>query len=236
MQEKGARRPFTEAHKRALGIAAIAAFLLFLGAVGYFIGRPMLQFVSEPEAFRAWVDSSGLWGRALFVGMVILQVVVALIPGEPLEIGAGYAFGALEGTILSMVGIVLGSALVFQFVRRFGVRLVEVFFPRERILEARFLKNTKRLNLLTFLVFLIPGTPKDLLSYFIPLTGMRLRTWLVITGAARVPSVLTSTVFGNALGMQQYWFAGIVFLAAAALSAAGFLAYRRMSRRREPKN
>ena len=124
----------------------------------------MIEFVREPERFRAWVDSSGFVSRVIFVGMVIFQLIIALIPGEPLEMGAGYAFGAVEGTILCIIGCVIGSALVFLFVRRFGVKLVEVFFPREKIRSLRFLQDSRRLNLLTFIVFFIPGTPKDLRS------------------------------------------------------------------------
>ena len=72
--------------------------LIFIGAVGYLVGKPMVEFVREPERFRAWVDSSGFVSRVIFVGMVIFQLIIALIPGEPLEMGAGYAFGAWEGT------------------------------------------------------------------------------------------------------------------------------------------
>lgn len=67
------------------------AFLIFLGfcvLVGWFIGRPMLALVDEPERFRDWVDERGIWGRLIFIGMTALQVIVALIPGEPLELGA----------------------------------------------------------------------------------------------------------------------------------------------------
>ena len=180
------------------------------------------------------MDSSGLWGRVAFVGMVVFQLIIAIIPGEPLEMGAGYAFGAVEGTLLCILGCVIGSALVFLFVRRFGVKLVEVFFSREKIRSLRFLQDSRRLNLLTFIVFFIPGTPKDLLSYFIGLTDMKLGTWLLITGVARIPSIVTSTVTGDALGLQNYQFALIAFGATLLLSLGGILVYRRLSARRHP--
>ncbi len=208
--------------------------LIFIAAVGYLVGKPMVEFVREPERFRAWVDSSGFVSRVIFVGMVIFQLIIALIPGEPLEMGAGYAFGAVEGTILCIIGCVIGSALVFLFVRRFGVKLVEVFFPREKIRSLRFLQDSRRLNLLTFIVFFIPGTPKDLLSYFIGLTDMKLGTWLFITAVARIPSIVTSTVTGDALGLKDYQFALIAFGVTLALSLAGILVYRRLSARRHP--
>ena len=102
----------TEKHKKWVFALAVAVFALVCGAVGWFVGKPMIQLAEDPEAFRQWVDSYGIWGKAAFVAVVVIQVIVALIPGEPLELAAGYAFGGLEGTILSLLGIVIGSALV----------------------------------------------------------------------------------------------------------------------------
>lgn len=234
MKRKRERAQLTEAHKKKIYLFAIVVALLFIAAVGYLVGKPMVEFVREPERFRAWVDSSGFASRVIFVGMVVFQLIIALIPGEPLEMGAGYAFGAVEGTILCIIGCVIGSALVFLFVRRFGVKLVEVFFPREKIRSLRFLQDSRRLDLLTFIVFFIPGTPKDLLSYFIGLTDMKLGTWLFITAVARIPSIVTSTVTGDALGLKDYQFALIAFGVTLALSLLGILVYRRLSARRHP--
>ena len=234
MKRRQERTQLTEAHKKKIYLFAIIVALIFIGAVGYLVGKPMVEFVREPERFRAWVDSSGFVSRVIFVGMVVFQLIIALIPGEPLEMGAGYAFGAVEGTILCIIGCVIGSALVFLFVRRFGVKLVEVFFPREKIRSMRFLQDSRRLNLLTFIVFFIPGTPKDLLSYFIGLTDMKLGTWLCITAVARIPSIVTSTVTGDALGLKDYQFALIAFGVTLALSLLGILVYRRLSARRHP--
>lgn len=234
MKRRQERTQLTEAHKKKIYLFAIIVALIFIGAVGYLVGKPMVEFVREPERFRAWVDSSGFVSRVVFVGMVVFQLIIALIPGEPLEMGAGYAFGAWEGTILCIIGCVIGSALVFLFVRRFGVKLVEVFFPREKIRSLRFLQDSRRLNLLTFIVFFIPGTPKDLLSYFIGLTDMKLGTWLFITAVARIPSIVTSTVTGDALGLKDYQFALIAFGVTLALSLVGILVYRRLSARRHP--
>ncbi len=220
-------------NKKALGLLAVAVFILFSIAVGWFIGRPMIKLVGEPEQFREWVDGHGIWGRIVFVGMMMLQVICALIPGEPFEIGAGYAFGAVEGTLLCLAGIALGSLVVFLFVRRFGVRLVEVFFSREKIDSVRFLQNTKRLELLIFIVNAIPGTPKDLLSYFVALTKIRLSSWMLIVVVSRIPSVVTSTVGGSALGMENYVFAIVTFAVTLVVSGIGVLIYNRIRRDRE---
>ncbi len=219
-----------DTHKKILSIIAMVAALLFIGAVTVVVGKPMVQFVSDPEQFRLWVDTHGIWSRVVFVAMVVFQVLIALIPGEPLEIGGGYAFGAVEGTLLCVAGITIGGVLIFLLVRKFGMKLVEVFFSSEKIKSLKFLQNEKRLTVLAFVIFAIPGTPKDLLSYFVGLTPMKLSTWLLITSVARLPSIVTSTWGGSALNEEEYIKAIIIFAATVVISIAGYFAYQKYSK------
>ncbi len=218
-----------------LSVAMMIAAVLFIGAVTWIAGEPMIRFVSNPERFRDWVDTYGLWSRVAFVGMVIFQVVIALIPGEPLEIGAGYAFGFWEGTLLCMIGITIGSLIVFALVRKFGVKLVETFFSVKKIRSLKFLQNERRLNTVTFLVFLIPGTPKDLLCYFVGLTPIRWTVWFFISMTARIPSIVTSTIGGDALNSENYWMALWVFGGTVLFSVGGFFLFERWARRKREK-
>ncbi len=217
----------------ALRLAAILAGVAVAAAVMWIVCRPMVAFASEPELFRAWVDSHGVLGRLAFVCMVILQVVIAFLPGEPFEIAAGYAFGALEGTALFLAASTVGSIAVFLLVRRFGARIVEVFFSGRELSSVRFLKTSPRRTLLLLVIFMIPGTPKDLLSYFAGLTDIRFGVWVLICSLGRIPSVVMSTVGGDALGTERYWFSLAVFLAAFAVSIIGLLIYRRIVTRHE---
>lgn len=210
-----------------MSIAAFVTLSIFLLLA---VGRPMLRFIENPGGFRAWVDGHGIWGRIAFVGMMFFQVVVAIVPGEPLEIAAGYAFGFWEGTLLCQIGIFLGSLTVFLFVRNWGIRVVEVFFPREKILSSKLLRDRRKRDALAFILMFIPGTPKDILTYCAGLTDMPLGTWLLISTIARIPSVVTSTIGGNALGLKDYWFALAVFAATLVLSLGGWLLYRRMDK------
>ena len=121
------KRTLTEQQKKTLSVLAIVIFVLLSAALAWFVGRPMVRFAKQPEQFRAWVDGHGAWGPLAYVAMVFLQVLVAIIPGEPLEIAGGYAFGAWQGTALCLAGAVLGSVAVFALVRRWGRGLVAVF-------------------------------------------------------------------------------------------------------------
>lgn len=217
-----------EKHRKAIWLAAMVIFLSFCAAVGWFIGIPMVRLAEDPEAFRLWVEQFGFLGKLAFIAMVVVQVLVALIPGEPLELAAGYAFGALEGSILSMAGILLGSWLVFLLVRRFGVKLVEVFFSHKEIKQLNFLKNPEKTKVIAFLLMMIPGTPKDFLSYFAGLTQMTTVQWLTIVGIARIPSLITSTVTGAAAGEENYILAAVMLCLTLIISGIGLLYYRKL--------
>ena len=225
------RTELTQIQKKRLGVLALVIAVALLGAASYFVGRPLVRFAKEPERFRAWVDARGAWGRLAYVGMVIVQVLVALIPGEPFEIAAGYAFGALEGTVLCILASTAGSLLVFFLVRRFGVRLVEIFFSKEKLQSLRFLRASPRRDFLYLLIFMIPGTPKDLLCYFAGLTDIRFPVWLIICSLGRVPAIVTSTVGGSALSSRDYWSAALVFAATLTVSGLGMIAYNAVCRR-----
>ena len=227
------KRTLTEKQKKMLSAAAIIIFILLFAALAWFVGRPMIRFARQPEQFRSWVDGHGALGCAAYAAMVFLQVVVAIIPGEPLEICGGYAFGGFWGSVLCMLGLFLGSVIVFWLVRKLGQPMAEIFFPPEKLEKLHFLKHSPKRNFLFWLIFTIPGTPKDLLCYFAGLTDISWGTWLLLCSVGRLPSVLTSTVGGSALGGKSYLFAALVFGGTLLLSLAGLLVYRRLCRKHE---
>lgn len=225
-----------EQSKKKQRIVAVIIIILVLGIIGIIgleVGKPLVQFVSDNERLRLWVNQNWFWSRLAYIGIVMLQIVVAFIPGEPFEIAAGYAFGAVEGTIICMMGSVLGGTLVFLLVKKFGVKLVEIFISVDKINSLKFLRDDRKRDILMFLLFFIPGTPKDALTYFAGLTTMDLKTWLIITTIAKIPSIVTSTVGGNAIGMANYQFAIIVFAVTFLISAAGLLFYNHYTKKKQ---
>lgn len=226
----------TKKKQKIVAVLAFLVYLLVMVAVGFLVGVPIVRFVSEPEQFRLWVESHGIWGPVLYVVFVCIQVIVALIPGEVFEIVGGYAFGTIGGTLLCILGSTIGSVAVFALVRRFGVKLVEVFFPIEKLKALHFLKKSPKRIMLFILIFMIPGTPKDLLCYYAGLTDMKFVTFILIAFLGRIPAVITSTMGGDALGLQNYMSAVIVFVIAAAISGMGILIYKHICKKEEDQN
>ncbi len=226
-EEKEREERRYQRRRKIVSVASFVILIAFFVVVTIWIGRPLIQQLEDPESFRSWVDGHHLRGRLAFIGMTILQVVVAIIPGEPMEIGAGYAFGAWEGMFLCLIGIALGSSIIYAFTRLLGVRMVEAFISREKLNSLSFIKNHRKLDLIIFIAFLIPGTPKDVLTYFIGLTPMKLHVFLGLSLVARIPSVISSTLGGDALGSQNYTLAIVVFAVTAVLSLLAIVIYKR---------
>lgn len=216
--------------RQKVSLTVLIVFIVASGLIAWFAGEPLIRFVKNPAELRAWVDQNGFLSRLGFIGIVIVQLVVAVIPGEPVEFAAGYAFGALNGAIVCLIGQIIGGALVFLLVRKYGVKLLEAFFPVEKINEMRFLRDSKRLNLLLFVLFFIPGTPKDIITYVAPLTKVSLGEFLLISNIARIPSVVTSSIAGGAAGSEDYRATIVVYAITAVVSLIGIWIYRRIQK------
>ena len=170
------------------------------------------------------------------MGMNILQVLLAVIPGGPFEIGAGYAFGVVKGSLICDIAMTIASVIIFLFVKKFGLRFVELFVSKEKIESVKFLKSSKRSESIIFLLFLVPGTPKDLLSYLVGLTDMKLSHWIFICGVGRLPAIFLSALSGSALSSARYHLAIILIAAIIMLYVVGIILYRIHNKRAAEKN
>ena len=222
--------------KKWKSIVPFLFVLAVLAYVGFRWGKPIVELVSDPVAFREWVDKRGIWGHAIMIVAVAVQILVAIIPGEPFEFAAGYAFGAWQGMLLCMLGSFLGGSLAMLLARRFGTRLLRALFPKYDIDNLEIFKNPRRLHAVTFLLFLIPGTPKDILVYALGLTPMSILRGMLLTTLARIPSILSSTLSGHVLGEEQYATAIIIYAVIGLFSLIALLLYRKHNKNTEKKH
>ena len=209
---------------------AVLAVLAVLATV--FVGGWMKN-IGSGENFRDYIQSFGPVGWLVLLGLQIMQVFIAMFPGEVLETGAGYAFGPLWGTVICYMGLAIATTLAFLLTRRFGVKLVEVFVSREKINDLKFLREERQRNLLVFALFFIPGTPKDMMTYLVALTNMKLGTFLIISMVARLPSLLSSTVGGHLLGDGNYMGAVWLYGITGVVSLVGMLIYNAIVKRKQ---
>lgn len=217
-----------ETVKKVIKIASIAIFITIICILGYISWKVAM----DKESFKLWMDAHGVVGRFVFIGMVILQIMVAIVPGGPIEVAGGYAFGAVEGTVLFIVGATIGSLLVFILVRKFGQKFVELYFKEHEIKKLDFLKDDEKRDMLFMILFVIPGTPKDLLCYVAGLTRMKFGMFLFICSIGRLPAVIGSAISGSALSGEKFVTAIIALAVTIILSGLGILIYYRIVKKK----
>ena len=226
----------TDKTRKAVAAVIIAFCLVILAAITYFVSTKIDELSKDPLFFREWINGFGFLGKFIFTGLAALQVILAVIPGGPVQVAAGYAFGVIEGSILCTIGIQMGSAIAFLLARHLGLRMIGIFFPLEKINEIKFLQNSKKLDLIVFICFLIPGAPKDLLTYFCGLTKISFVKFLLLTTVARIPSIIFSVMSGNAIVEQNYIPALIIILSLAICSGIGVLIYKKIIKNESDKS
>lgn len=191
----------------------------------------LLTWLADARAVRAFVSDHAFVSRLAMLGINIVQVLLAFLPGEPVELASGYAFGFWEGTALCLVASGLATSAIYWATRRWGWKLVGLFFDRSLFDRFSWLKSAKRLELIMLIVFLIPGTPKDFLTYFAGLTNMRFLPVVLIATFGRIPSIVTSTIAASAVGSGNWPLVACTLVASAFLLAVGGLMYRRLRSR-----
>jgi uncharacterized membrane protein YdjX (TVP38/TMEM64 family) len=167
----------------------------------YFSG--LFHFFLQRERLIAWIHSLGAWGFAGFILLQVVQVVAAPVPGEATGVLGGYLYGPLVGVVLSTIGLTLGSFIAFSLSRFFGRPLTEKFVSAKTMERFDYLLHHKGAFLI-FLLFLIPGFPKDYLCYILGLGHLTTLEFLTIATTGRLLGTTLLTLGGTYLRNHQY--------------------------------
>ena len=176
---------------------------------------PVMRNLSTKEGqieFKDKVTSSGVYGVILLFILQLAQIFLFILPGEPIEILAGMCYGWFWGTIFIIISSTIIATLIFWLVRKIGKQFVYDFSDEEKIKKIennKIFQNQKKIELVLFILFLVPGTPKDLLTYLSGLLPIKMRRFIVISTIARVPSIVTSTIAGANIAIGD-WKKGII--------------------------
>jgi uncharacterized membrane protein YdjX (TVP38/TMEM64 family) len=199
---------------------ALLIVLIFLS--GYlFIHYNLYDILSNEDRIVKFIKSFDPYDQFVFMAIQAIQVVVAPIPGEVTGFIGGFIYGPIMGTFYSTIGLTLGSWLAFGLAHFFGLPLVEKFVKPELVQKFdRFMR--KKGALYAFILFLIPGFPKDSLCYVIGLSHIPVGTFLLIVVTGRFFWTLILSVTGNFARNDQY---GSVLIIAAVSCALGVIGY-----------
>ena len=197
-------------------ILMIMVIAIFIGVIIYLI--PVIKNLSTTEgqlAFKERVSNSGIWGIAALFGLQFAQIFLIVIPGEPIEILAGMCYGGIGGLIFITVSAAIITAIIFFLVRKLGRKFVYDFCSEEKIKKienSKLFKNSKKIELIMIILFMVPGTPKDLLVYIAALLPIKPIRFILISSLARIPSVISSTFVGSNL-LKGNWQSVIIIYA-----------------------
>ena len=178
-------------------VAGIPAFLYLKYGSGVFSKDAAAQVI-------AYLRQNSKIAFLLIIGLQIIQVVICVLPGQPIQFAASYMFGVGIGYLLSIIGAVIGTTISFFLAKALGSEAMHLFFGEERIREYQRRLNSGRGLMLAFLIYLIPGVPKDLVSYAAGISEMRFRPFLLTAAAGRSPAMLGSLLIGHFFGKQNY--------------------------------
>jgi uncharacterized membrane protein YdjX (TVP38/TMEM64 family) len=199
----------------------LTAGLLIFFSIKY--GSEITRLVSNPKKFRDFILSYGELSSLVFILFQVIQVVIAFIPGEVVQIAGGYIYGTLLGTLYSLIGITAGCVIVFFTVRLLGFHLVKQLVSENKLQKFYDLINKPGSELVIFLLFFLPGLPKDVLVYICGLTPVKPLQFFIIIIAARLPAMVGASFIGANIQRENYYTAITITVISCVLFVIGFL-------------
>jgi len=201
-EEKGSTTINTN-HKNHIWVK-LALLLALIGGISFLAYEmEFIRLFLHKKKLEAFLESLGPWSAVVFVVLQAFQVVAAPIPGEATGILGGYLYGPYLGTILSTIGLTIGSLIAFLLARYLGRPFAERFVAPSIMERFDYLLHHKGVFII-FLLFLIPGFPKDALCYVLGLGHLTVPEFLVIGGVGRLLGTLLLTLQGNFLRLHRY--------------------------------
>lgn len=236
MQEQRTIKLFGHEIKQA-DIFKLVGLLVFFAVMGIIVAflYPSFSGLFEEGGVECTIEhiqSQGAFGVLTLLLMQFLQIVVAFIPGEVVQIASGMLYGPFWGCVLIFVGCVFSSAFIYELVHKLGAPFVQDMIGEKHLAKARAFEESGKLNVLVFILFLIPGLPKDTFTYLVPLTNMKLVPFLLISNIARIPGILVTTFAAGGLADGDYTSSIIIFAVAAVIAIVGMLFYRYYSKKK----
>ena len=178
----------------AIKFAGLVAFIL-AGLVVVAVLWPYLADVFTEggvERLVAHVQGAGWAGVAMLEGVQLLQVVIAFLPGEVVQLAAGLMYGPWIGSLLVLVGAMVGSTIIYVLVHKLGAPFVQGMVPTKHLEKFRRFEESGKLDVVVFVLFLCPAMPKDVFTYLVPLTNMKFSRFITLTSIGRIPGIVAS--------------------------------------------
>lgn len=170
-----------------------------------YAGEKGVELLETLQTYQKQLSGFGIWSYPIMVVVQILQMLLALIPGGPLAFLLGFMFGTIGGAVVGTIGNIIGTVMIVWAVNRFGMKFVNMFCDSKGFEKLTFLHDPHKRDLLIFILFLIPGSPKDLITFFAPFTKAKPMRIVVLATVGRLPALILSTAIGATLAEGNIW-------------------------------
>ncbi len=212
-----------------LKLCLLVLIVVVLPLILYLINKEFFAQFKSIEAVENYIHKFGNLGALIFVGFQVFQVVVSVIPGEIFQVAAGFLFGHFKGFMLAMLGCLLGEVICFSLAKFLGKDFIRLFISEEKLSIYRDRLNSKGAYTICFLLYLLPGIPKDIICYIAGVSEIDFAKFIIITMTARIPGVLGSIMMGSMLQKNQYATALIILVAAFIIAVLGYIFRNKIS-------
>ena len=197
-------------------VVIFSALIIFIFLIAQFI--PIFKELLSEEGrncFKEQIQGLGFKGVLVLIGLMCSQVLLPILPGEPVEVLAGMCFGPINGMIVILLAAFISTVMIYVLVKALGKRFLYLFVSKEkvdRIENSKIFKDKKKIEFLIFLMFFIPGLPKDILIYIAVLLPINITRFMFISVFARIPSIISSTLAGSSLVDENFIFSIGVYI------------------------
>ena len=202
-------------HKRMLAYIKFAILLFVL------IGVPVILYLKfgadvfskdAADTLIAYLRANRRFAFILIILIQMIQVIICILPGQPIQFASSYMFGVIPALCLSLIGAVIGTIITFYLSKLLGRDMVNLIFDKDKVDDYHRKLNSGKGLALTGLIYLIPGVPKDLVSYVAGISEMKFRPFILVSSIARIPGMLGSLLLGSFVESGNYVAIGILVL------------------------
>lgn len=203
-------------------IAIIVGIPIYL----YFFQHDLINEFKDVDKIVDLINDNPFKSSIIYLGIMILQVVVAIIPGQVIEMLGGYVFSVPLGLILSTVGLFMGTTVTYFIAKALGSNFIEMAFDEEKVEYYRKKLNSKRSYIIVFLIYLIPGIPKDLVGYVAGISDIDYVLFIIVSTVGRFPGLVGCIIIGEMTYIGNYTIAIVTLAFATILCILGVI-YRK---------
>ncbi len=197
----------TPRHQRILAMVKLSLLLVIVIGVPLILVLFYRDTILDSSAWNdlyAQISHHPMMAFWVLILLQTVQIVICVIPGQPIQLASGYMYGIIGGYAIAIIGAILGCLITYQIAHFLGRDAMHLFFGEERVRDYMYKLNSAKALTIVFLIYLIPGIPKDLVSYIAGISDVKLKPFLIVSTLGRSPGVLGSLLIGTFWSSRNY--------------------------------